>query len=280
VYVNGVGFNLGKATRQRSDIAKLYPQWGGAHGFSAVIPWSGAGTVDVCAYGINVGAGGSALLGCRRVVVRNVPFGAVDIVRRVPGGLRVAGWAIDPDTTAPVDVHVYVGDHGTAIGKATRTRPDVGAAYPDWGANHGFDVTIPWDDPGTVSVCAYALNAGGPGSSAVIGCRQLTVQNAPFGVVDRVDRTAGGVRVRGWAIDPDVAGPVDIHVYLNGSGFVAGPANLSRPDVATAAPGYGPSHGFDITLPWSAPGAVTACVYAINAGAGSAPSALGCKAAG
>lgn len=276
VYINGIGFNIGRASVARDDIAALYPEWGAAHGFSTIVPWPGEGTVNVCAYGINVAAGSPALLGCRTLAVSHVAFGALDIVRRVPGGIRVAGWAIDPDTTSAVDVHLYVGGSGTNLGPAGLARADVGAAYPSWGSNHGFSATIPWSTAGDVDVCAYAVGSE-PGSAALLGCRRIEVRNGPIGAVDLVRRVDGGVRVAGWALDPDVSGPVDVHVYLNGSGFNLGPANRRRDDVGDAAPGYGDLHGFDVTLPWTAPGAVTACVYAINAGAGSGPATLGCR---
>lgn len=277
VYVNGVGFNLGRAADRRDDIAARYPQWGAAHGFDEVVPWSAEGTASICVYGINVGAGAPSLLGCRTLAVSHVPFGAVDLVRRVPGGIRVTGWAIDPDSTAAVDVHVYVGQSGTNAGRAALDRPDVAAAYPAWGSRHGFDVTIPWSAPGPFDVCVYAINVGAGSAPGSLGCRRVEVRNEPTGAIDRVARVPGGVQVTGWALDPDVAGPVDVHVYLNGTGFNAGPANRPRPDVGQAAPGYGDLHGFDITLPWTAPGPVTACVYAINAGAGTTHTSLGCR---
>jgi hypothetical protein len=232
--------------------------------------------VNVCAYGVNVGAGSPSLLGCRTLAVAHSPFGAVDVVRRVPGGIEVVGWAVDPDTTAPVDVHLYVGGVGTNIGPADRPRSDIGSAYPDWGSNHGFSATIPWTAAGVFDVCAYAINAGA-GSTTALGCRRLEVRNDPTGVFESLQRVPGGLRVVGWALDPDVAGPVDVHVYVNGSGFNLGPANRPRSDVGQAAPGYGDLHGFDVTLPWSAPGPATACAYAINAGPGSNPSPLGCR---
>ena len=48
-------------------------------------------------------------------------------------------------------------------------------------------------------------------------------------------------------------------------------ANLSRPDVGSAYPGFGDLHGFDITLalPEGLTSSKTYCVYAINVGAGS-----------
>jgi hypothetical protein len=268
VYVNGVGFNLGPAALGRSDIASQYPQWGGAHGFDATLPWSGEGTVTASAFAINVGAGNPSFIGSRTIGVSHAPFGAIDVVRRVPGGIRVAGWALDPDTSAPIEVHVYVGGQGTNLGPATAERGDVGAGYPDWGSNHGFDAVIPWTAPGAFELCAFAINTG-PGSTTVLGCRRVEVRNEPIGVVDSV----------GWALDPDSPGPVDIHVYISGTGVNLGPANRPRGDVGQASPGYGDLHGFDATVPWTAPGGATACVFAINAGAGSTNTSLGCVAA-
>ena len=44
-------------------------------------------------------------------------------------------------------------------------------------------------------------------------------------------------------------------------------ASASRPDVATAFPGYGPNHGFLSTFPIS-PGTHQVCIYAIDRGLG------------
>ena len=55
------------------------------------------------------------------------------------------------------------------MGWANAARPDVGAAYPAAGANHGFTLGLA-ASPGTRSVCAYAVNVG-RGSSQRIGCR-------------------------------------------------------------------------------------------------------------
>ena len=51
-----------KANLERSDIAAAYPGAGSAHGFDAVINTSKSGDQSVYVYGINVGAGGNALL--------------------------------------------------------------------------------------------------------------------------------------------------------------------------------------------------------------------------
>ena len=57
--------------------------------------------------------GQDQLLGCR--TVRNAgPFGNVEAAVGGSGTLRVVGWAIDPDTTGPINVHVYVDGVGRA----------------------------------------------------------------------------------------------------------------------------------------------------------------------
>jgi hypothetical protein len=52
---------------------------------------------------------------------------------------------------------------------------------------------------------------------------------------------------------------------------------VSRPDIATAFPGYGAAHGFDVTLGGLPAGKHTVCAYAINVGNGAASTQLGCK---
>ena len=103
------------------------------------------------------------------------PFGVVDSVTPSASGFSIAGWAIDPDTAASIRVHVYV--DGVAIVNAVsdKVRVDVAAAYPGYGANHGYAETIA-TAPGSHSVCAYAINAGpGPGNTA-LGCHTITVR--------------------------------------------------------------------------------------------------------
>lgn len=98
-----------------------------------------------------------------------------------PGRVRVSGWAIDPDTAGPIPVHVYVDGAGRAV-SADKYRLDVGGAYPDYGAYHGFDETIPAAG-GTRTVCAYGINLAGPGNPTLLqgACQMLSI---PFGPPD------------------------------------------------------------------------------------------------
>lgn len=102
-----------------------------------------------------------------------------------------------------------------------------------------------------------------------------SLAGAPVGFVDSVDSSPGTLRVRGWALDPNSADSIDIHIYVNGVGKQA-VADLPRPDLAPHYPNLGTAHGFDVTL--SAPiwGQVDVCIYGINVGDG-ANRLLGCR---
>jgi len=101
------------------------------------------------------------------------------------------------------------------------------------------------------------------------------LKTAPFGYLDDASIVPGGIRVAGWAIDPESVASVDVHVYLNGAFAKTVTANVARPDVEAAHPGHGPLHGFDSIVSAGA-GTYEVCVYAINVGAGSDNPQLGC----
>jgi hypothetical protein len=203
-------------------------------------------------------------------VANAAPFGNVEQVTSTAGAISVVGWALDPDTTSPIAVHVYVDTAGRAV-TASISRPDVGAAFGH-GNLHGYATTIP-AAPGGHTVCVYAINTPA-GDNPTLGCRTVTVANAaPFGYVDSVTTTASSIAVAGWALDPDTTSPIAVHVYVDVTG-TAVTADLSRPDVA-AAFGDGDLHGYATTIA-AGPGDHNVCVYAINTPAGDNPS-LGCR---
>jgi hypothetical protein len=105
---------------------------------------------------------------------RGQPFGNVDVLTGVPGGVQVSGWAIDPDQVASTQVHVYVGNAGYPL-LANTTRHDVNQAFPLYAAaQHGFSATLP-AAPGPHNVCVYAINQSGTGTNAVLTCRTVVV---------------------------------------------------------------------------------------------------------
>ena len=124
---------------------------------------------------IALGAGAAivstALVAARAATPPHLPFGNVDWARQTTTGLAVAGWAIDPDTTAPIDVHVYM--DGKLLGRAhaANARSDIANKY-HLGANHGFiaSFSVP---AGQHGICVYAINVGKGSGNPRIGCRTM-----------------------------------------------------------------------------------------------------------
>jgi hypothetical protein len=103
------------------------------------------------------------------------PAGYLDLVRQDGRSFYLAGWAYDPETTSPIEVHIIYDDVSSFRARSGLSRPDVGAALlPGYGPNHGYDFTIDISK-GNHSLCAVALNVGG-GSNTQLGCRNVVVK--------------------------------------------------------------------------------------------------------
>lgn len=283
IYVDDKG-TAGRADASNSAMAQQYPGYGDNHGFAQTLQVE-PGTHNICAYGINVGSGGNVLLGCQSVKVAKpltdegrAPIGNYEAATLSGTDVTVSGWALDPDTTAAIPVHVYVDDAGKAF-VANGARPDVGADFPAYGDNHGFSATVSVA-PGTHSVCAYAINTGA-GGNTLLGCKSVSVVapirdegRAPVGAYESAVLSGSNVTVTGWALDEDTAASIPVHVYVDtvGKAFAA---DQPRPDVQQSHPGYGDKHGFSATVPVPV-GTHSVCAYAINGGAGG-NTLLGCK---
>lgn len=104
------------------------------------------------------------------------PFGSLDIaeVRRSedgrPASVRLAGWALDGDTTAPLLLVVNVDGAPVTVLRADARREDLEAPFPYWGSEHGFDSEVPLG-PDAVAVCVDALGVGPGARAASLGCR-------------------------------------------------------------------------------------------------------------
>jgi GH25 family lysozyme M1 (1,4-beta-N-acetylmuramidase) len=274
VYVDGAIAGSTLAGAPRPDVGGAYPGFGSAHGFSFTAP-VGPGPHTICAYAINAGAGNAnTQLGCRTVA--SDPMGHVDQVAREPGGhVRVDGWAFDPDTAGSIDVGVFVNGMPWAAARADLSRPDLAAAGFTT-THHGYSVALHGLTTAPVEVCVLAFNVG-PGTFRNLGCRTIDARREPFGSLDSVTVANNGVRVRGWSLDPDTASSIPVHVYVDGRLARSATANTSRADVGAAFPGWGDGHGFDLVVPdlWIADHDV--CVYAINVGLGGHNPLLGCR---
>jgi hypothetical protein len=202
----------------------------------------------------------------------NSPLGTLDSVTRVPGGLRVRGWAIDPGGVGSIGVHTYIDGFPVSAVQSDGTRDDLAAVLPTFGGLHGYDATGR-TGPGLHDVCTYAINEGA-GANSLLACRSVAVSTRAFGTLDVASRVGSSVVVAGWAIDPDTTDPTGVSVALDGVAQV-GVAAIARPDLELAFPDYGPAHGFLTTLPGVAPGPHTVCVVALNAA--TQPTPLGCR---
>ncbi|MBI1843320.1 MAG: SpoIID/LytB domain-containing protein [Actinobacteria bacterium] len=272
VYVDGAIATALTASAVRSDIEAAYPSYGSNHGFDTTVA-VGPGDHSVCAYAINVYAGTNVLLGCRTVATN--PFGSFDTLTGAGGGVRVEGWALDPNTADPIDVHAYVDGSFAGAVRSSLSRTDLAGPYPGLGTDHGFSALVPAGG-GNRNVCLYAINVG-PGTNRLIACRQIVLGADPFGSFDRVSAGEAGVRVGGWALDPNATGPIDVHAYVDGAFAGAFPADVARADIAGAFPGFGGSHGFDALIGAQLPGGShNVCIYGINVGTGT-NSFIGCR---
>lgn len=192
---------------------------------------------------------------------RAAPLGVLDVVDLTPAGVRVAGWALDPDSVVPVRVHVYVDGVLVAVPVASTARPDVATAYPGYGDERGFDLLLPVAG-GRHTVCVYALDAGpGPGN-VLLACRDVDVRKA-LGWLDEAVADAGVLSVRGWAVDAGQVEPVEVEVEVDGAVVARRAATERRPDVAAAHPAYGPAHGFTAQVPIE-PGVHEVCVLVLD----------------
>jgi GH25 family lysozyme M1 (1,4-beta-N-acetylmuramidase) len=188
------------------------------------------------------------------------PFGTFDGAVRAPGTITVDGWAIDPDTTAPLDVHVYVDGKQAGEGMTGVSRPDVATSYPGWGVDRGYEVTVSVA-AGSHEVCVYGINQLVGTSNSKLGCRTVSV--APIGALQSLTPVPGGIRVQGWVSDPDSADPASVHVYVDDKYRVA----------ATGTP-----RSFSVNIGAMSDGPHTFCVYGID-NQRLANSKIGCRTA-
>lgn len=280
VYVDGRPVTGLTADQPRDDVLRAYPAAGAGHGFTFSGPLP-AGSHQICAYALNIGAGtANPSVGCRTVVLGGPPVGALEMVTAAPAQVRMLGWAIDPDTVDPVGVHVYVNGAFTSAVVADATRADIETARPGYGTAHGFDVTLPVA-AGQSHVCAYAINAGSGGRNTSLGCIDVAVPATaflPIGNVDGAVAGTGTVTSNGWALDKDVpTEAVQVHVYIDGVLRQSVTANALRTDIGAAYPGAGNYHGWTTTALSVASGTHEVCAYGINRAGGSSNPKMACK---
>jgi spore germination protein YaaH len=278
VYVDGKLTGEATANVSRPDVAKVYPAWGDAHGFSTSVDVSG-GTHQVCVYAINQRLGTTnPSLGCETVKVSSgSPIGDLESAKPSSGAVTVTGWGIDPNTASPISVAVYVNGKLASDGVADVSRPDVAADYPPFGDQHGYSLTV--NAPaGKDQVCVYGLNTGPGDGNPKLGCTTVTVPSGnPIGHLESVVGGKGSLTATGWALDPNTASSIEVAIYVDGVVALQQTASISRPDIAADYPPFGAAHGFSLPVTVKA-GKHTVCAFGINVGRGDTNTSLGCKA--
>jgi hypothetical protein len=123
---------------------------------------------------------------------------------------------------------------------------------------------------------------------ATVGAGPLTPIGGedPVGAFDlAASPTPGQVRVRGWALDPNLpTQPLAIRVFVGGRAGAPGAieyelgaiAGSARSDLAPRFSPAGPNHGFDASFATVKSGPQPICAYAVNVGGG-ADRLLGCR---
>ena len=275
VTVDGVAVARATASAPRYDVGRSFPAYGSAHGYSLRAP-VGNGRHTVCVTAINVGPGANAQLGCRAVVGADNPVGSISAATRVPGGISVTGWALDPNTLGPITVRIALDGRPVASLPAAATSGAVPAAYSYYGPAHGVTALIPAPaTPGSHTVCLTGVNSG-LGTDTALGCATVAVTVNPVGTLTGMSRTAAGtLTVSGWALDPDTAGPVSVRVTANGAVAAILSANQPLNTAPASWSAWGTGHAFSAQVPVPAT-ELTACVYVINVSAG-ADTSLGCS---
>lgn len=268
VYEDGVGLSWYPSNVARPDVNAAYGTTGN-HGFDITVQSaSGPHRFQVYAIGVGAGAANTRIADTTLVVNPGAnPVGHVDTLTSTGNTLHLAGWAYDPDSpTTEIVIDVYLDGVGLAEIPTGRPRPDVDAAFGITGA-HGFqkDFTVA---SGPHSVGVFAINVAGGDSTLLLATTLVVNPGAlPVGVLDDAVVTASGVRLTGWAFDPDrPATSLQVAVYEDSHGISWFPADKPRPDVDR---GYGitGAHGFDITVP-SGAGTHRFDVFGINIGGG------------
>jgi hypothetical protein len=174
VYAGDTRLASSLASGSRPEVDAFFNH-GAAHGFD-ILAEIGGGPQLIRTYALDIAGGDTnALIDERWIGVPfGPPYGYLDLVEPAPaGGVHVAGWAIDPDTFGPVDVHVYADNRFIGGGRADGDRPDVGAVS-FYGPRHGYDLVVPLS-AGFHVIQVFAINRGVDQPNTSIGWRWVVI---------------------------------------------------------------------------------------------------------
>jgi hypothetical protein len=189
-------------------------------------------------------------------------------LRRLSGADERPAGTVTARTYAAGRLHVT----GT-VSSGSRIRLSAGSISADVAVSRGqFSGSLPLP-AGPHRVCASSLDPA-VGFRSGFGCGSIEAPGTPFGHLDRLQGSAATVKVRGWALDPQTAGPVQVQIRRNGALVATVRADRHRDDLGAAAHHYGTAHGFDADI-IPEPGRNRVCVRILGVGAGGDASA-GC----
>ncbi len=263
VRIDGTVEARGLASRNAPNFALAHPVSGAAHGFSYLVPIT-EGTHQICVTIANVGPGLNTVLPCVTRVVNFSPTGRITSLSQAPGGLTIAGYASDPDTSATTTVTV------TADGVPLGTAPadDATGSVPGHGFHATFALGATRLAPGVRTICAVARNLGKFGKSRSVQCLSHSFNWNPRTAIVSLAQSSNGVTVTGWAVDPDTSAAVSVTVIADGTARTSVKAN--------GAGGIHPGHMFTRNVALT-DGTHTICLRAANLSFGSGPTASMCK---
>lgn len=193
-------------------------------------------------------------------------------------GIRVTGWAFDPDAPTRNDTVAAIVDGYKRASVPTTVASRTLVRLYKTGPTPGFDLTVPVT--GKHTLCIVAGNLGS-GLSTMLKCvgtplgtsAGSSASHSPVGALTSASASPSSVTVQGWTTDHDYyAQRLGVVLYLDGA-----PATTVATSTTTAPrpAGAGPAASYSITVP-VASGTHVACVWAVNIGLG-ANSFLGCR---
>ena len=157
-------------------------------------------------------------------------------------------------------------------------QPPLGPIHSNWFVYGGRLINTSAGVIGVYSVNTWddeAAQVAGVYGPRFVALDSHTIDRTPFGGVNAPTTQPGAAEVRGWSIDPDTTAAIHVTLTVDGAVRTQVLASVSRPDVAAVYPGYGPLHGFDVSLALPV-GVHSVCAYGDNVVGGVANTLLGC----
>jgi hypothetical protein len=265
--VDGTPVVITKADQPFANLSKSHPRAGDDHGYTMTFAVP-EGTHKICIRATNIGLGSGNNVACQTRTVNYSPTGKITSVTQAPGGMVIAGYATDPDTSAATSVTVILRKQHSPDQNLGTLQAD-GSGKPKPGHMFSGRLKFPGPKyvPGDRTVCVRAKNLGRYGKNAVVDCATHSFNWNPKAALNTIAQHSPGARVTGWAVDPDTTKPISVDLYGDGK-------KLTRVTADGGGANYD-GHHYTATVPLT-DGKHTVCAVAINTGYGSGNSARAC----